>query len=67
VIDPDGVYTTEQVAKHWQTSGETVRRMLTSGTLRGFRVGDHWRVTGRAMLEHQGDPVPAIEDDEVAA
>lgn len=53
-IDAELVYTPEQVGAHWHSSPDTVRRMLRNGVLRGFKVGDAWRVTGRALLEYEG-------------
>lgn len=54
-IDSDDVYTPEDLAQYWDVSPGTVRRLCRVGKLRGFTVGSMWRVTGRAVLEYQGE------------
>jgi excisionase family DNA binding protein len=39
------VYTTEEVAEALRVSVFTVRRLLNSGRLQGFKVGKDWRIT----------------------
>lgn len=39
------VYTTEEVADALRVSVFTVRRLLNSGRLHGFKVGKDWRIT----------------------
>lgn len=40
----EGVYTTEEVADAPRVSVFTVRRLLNSGRLHGFKVGKDWRI-----------------------
>lgn len=37
-------YTPEELASALRLSGETIRRRLRTGTLKGVRIGDAWRV-----------------------
>ena len=53
-IDPDLVYTPAQIAARWNMSRETVNRLLRTKKLAGFQVGETWRVTGQAILDHEG-------------
>jgi excisionase family DNA binding protein len=43
--------TVEQVAKRWGCNHQVVRRMLHAKKLRGFRVGNLWRIPADAVQE----------------
>ena len=38
------VFTIDELATRWRVSYGLVYKMLTSGTLKGFRIGSTWRV-----------------------
>ena len=44
------VFTVDAVAAHLDCAEHTVYRLLTSGRLKGFKVGSAWRVTEEALL-----------------
>lgn len=52
------VFKPPEIAERWRCKPESVRELLESGALRGFRVRrKHWRVTLEAVLEYeQGIP-----------
>ena len=35
-------------------SGREMRKLLGYGTIKGFKVGSHWRVNTRSLLEYCG-------------
>ncbi len=43
-------YTPDELAGALRLSGETIRRKLRSGELRGVRIGDTWRVPRDEVL-----------------
>lgn len=48
------VYTPEQVAERWACDPKTVRNMLNSGDLTGFRVGQKlWRIRAEKLEEYE--------------
>lgn len=50
--DPsETIWTPDEVATFLRTDTGTVRRLLESGTLAGFRVGGDWRVLALAVVE----------------
>lgn len=46
-------FTPETLAERWGCSGETVRQMVRSGQLPGFRVGRMIRIPANAVEEHE--------------
>lgn len=46
-------FTPETLAERWGCSGETVRQMVRSGQLPGFRVGRMIRISVIAVEEHE--------------
>ena len=48
---PD-LLTTKEVAERLRLSQPTIKRMLTAGELEAFKVGRHWRITLRSVLEY---------------
>ena len=54
-IEPDAIYTLEQVQELLQFSRATMTRLLTSGRLKGSKVGKDWRIWGwdiSALMEN---------------
>jgi excisionase family DNA binding protein len=48
-------YTPETLAERWQCSPETVRLLLVSGDLRGWKIGGKlWRISSDAVEEYEG-------------
>lgn len=43
------VYTVEEVAKMLKVSHMTVRRLIESGDLEAFKVGNQWRIKHEAL------------------
>lgn len=48
------VLTVEAVAAHLDCAEHTVYRLLTSGRLKGFKVGSAWRVSEPELLAFMG-------------
>lgn len=46
-------FTPESLADRWGCSSETVRQLLRSGRLRGFRVGRMFRIPAAAVEEYE--------------
>ena len=38
------VFTIDELADRWKVAYGTIYRMLSEGTLKGFRIGSTWRV-----------------------
>ncbi len=56
------IYTPPEVARRWHCKPDTVRALLTSGKLRGFKVGrSHWRISEAAVLAYERGEAPAVE------
>lgn len=47
----DLVYTTKEVSERLKITPMSVTRFIKSGKLQGFRVGNQWRITQKALLE----------------
>lgn len=47
------VYTPRTLAKHWQCSERSVRRVINEGKLVTFRVGNLYRIPRRAVEEYE--------------
>lgn len=45
--------TVRDVAAELSVNPETVKRMLQSGRLSGYKVGSHWRVTSTALKQYK--------------
>ncbi len=55
-IRPNAYYTLEEAAAMLRVSPRHVRRLLENGFARGVKIGRHWRVLGRDLLElHRTD------------
>ncbi len=48
------MYTLRELAQGFQVSERTLTRKLETGELRGYRVGNQWRIRGRDWLEYTG-------------
>lgn len=46
-------FTADSLAERWGCSGETVRQMVKSGRLPGFRVGRMIRITAQAVEDYE--------------
>ena len=46
-------YTAEMLAERWECSAETVRQLVRSGRLQGFRVGRMIRIPAHAVEEYE--------------
>lgn len=62
------VFTVEAVAAHLDCAEQTVYRLLTRGTLKGFKVGSAWRVSEPELLAFMArqavappSPAPELE------
>lgn len=47
-------YTPDELANALRLSGETIRRRLRSGDMKGVRIGDTWRVPRDEVLQLMG-------------
>jgi excisionase family DNA binding protein len=47
------VFTPDQIAERWGVSANTVRALIKSGKLRGFRLGRLFRVPAEAVEEFE--------------
>ena len=57
------LYTPEEIAEKLKATRRTVYRWLVSGTLRGMRAGDGWRIAEAdlmAFLESRKAPAPRV-------
>jgi len=45
------VYRTYELAKKWDCSQRTIRRMIDRGELTGFKIGGTWRVKNDKLDE----------------
>lgn len=52
-IAPCKSYSTDKAAEILDTSGRQIRRLISSGQLRAFRLGKNFRVTADAIAELQ--------------
>jgi len=43
-MTPENSYTTKQAAEYLQISEWTVRRYLREGVIKGFKLGQGWRI-----------------------
>lgn len=48
------VFTPESLADRWGCSEKTVERMLVSGKLHGFKVGNLWRISASEVQKYEG-------------
>ena len=46
------LYTIEEVADFLRVSIRTVRRYLKDGTIRGFKVGQNWRISDEEVSRY---------------
>lgn len=53
-IEPDGVYTLQEVAEYLKVNLRTLQREATAGKVPAFRVGRQWRFYGRDLLALTG-------------
>jgi len=49
-VEPDAIYTREQAQELLQFSRATMSRLLTSGRLKGSKIGKDWRIWGRDVI-----------------
>ena len=57
-ITDDHLYTVQEASGYLRTSVYTVREMLKSGNLKGFKVGTKWRILEsslKALQESKGE------------
>ena len=43
------VYTVQEVMEILKTSHNTVLKMLKDGRLKGFKIGNYWRITDKTL------------------
>ena len=48
----DCVYTIQSLADRWQVHYTTVYRMIQSGKLKTFKIGDQVRITAKEVIRH---------------
>ncbi len=48
------VLTPAEIANRWKSTPATIRRMIGDGQLRGFHVGDRYRVLLSEVERHEG-------------
>ena len=51
-------YTPADLAERWHVHIITVRRMLESGKLPGFKIGNNWRVTAETVSAVEQNILP---------
>ena len=56
------VMTLDEVAETLRVHEQTVRRLLKRGALRGFKVGDCWRVEAEAVREFIRAAAPKFKE-----
>lgn len=49
-IEPDGVYTPNEVQDYLKISTSTMKRLLKKGIIRANKVGGQYRILGREVL-----------------
>lgn len=47
------IYTVDEIAQRWRCSVDVVYDMLRRKQLRGFKVGNIWRVPARAVTQFE--------------
>ena len=50
MIDPDEVYTTEEVRDFLKISKSTLKRYLKKGIIKAYKIGGVYRIWGREIL-----------------
>ena len=50
-IRPNTYYTLEETAALLRVSRGSIRELLESGVARGIKIGRHWRILGRDLLQ----------------
>jgi len=48
----DKFYSPKEVAEILNLSGETIRRKIKAGKIKGFRTGKQFRVSGEALKDY---------------
>lgn len=46
-------YTPSELAKLWSCSRDIVYDLLTAGKLKGFKLGNSWRISDEARLDYE--------------
>lgn len=49
-------YTVISLSTYWDCSPDSVYRLLQSGQLRGFKIGNSWRISRDAVAEFENKP-----------
>lgn len=49
-------YTPNELADLWRCSRDIVYDLLTSGRLKGFKLGNSWRISDEARLDYEQTP-----------
>ena len=52
-LDPNRLYSIDQIADRWRVSGKTVRRLIDRGDLRHVRIGGQKRLRPEDVLEYE--------------
>lgn len=47
------IYSIEDLAERWGVHKTTVQRMVSSGKLKGFRVGNLWRFREEDIMKYE--------------
>lgn len=50
MIDEKEIYTPDEIAEYLKLAPNTIRRHLKGGTLKGFKIGTHWRVKREDLI-----------------
>ena len=49
-IDPNQIYTTDEIGTYLKVSKSTMKRLLKSGFIRANKIGGHYRILGHEVL-----------------
>ncbi len=58
-MSEDKLLLIEDVARRWQCSVDTVRRLLRTGKLSGVKVGALWRISAEAVKKYEAENTAA--------
>ncbi len=58
------VYTVGEIADLLKVQKNTIRDALKAGDMRGFKVGNRWRVSEEQLKEYMEDITPREDDEE---
>ncbi len=50
IVDPNGIYTTNETRKVLRLSNSTIKRLLKKGIIRANKIGGQYRILGKEIL-----------------